>query len=930
MILITTFFSWLRPHNSVVYAPKLKYADEKHAPPKIGRGMFAWFGPVAHITEMQLVEKVGLDAAIFLRFTKMCRNIFLAASIVGIAIIIPANAVGSDKNTIPGSGSNRFFSYMTPLSVFKHPPLWAHVVCAYLIDIILCFFLWRNYMAVTRLRRQYFESTDYLQSLHSRTLMFIDIPPASRTDQGIMQIADEIEHTAGIPRAAIGRNVKELPDLIEKHEEAVRELEAVLSKYLKNPEKLPANRPTLRPSKKYRKNNGDGKVDAIDYLTDRIQELETEIEFVREGVDKRNPMPYGFASYERIEEAHTVAYASRKKHPQGVTIKLAPRPNELIWLNLPLSKKSRNWKRFMNNLWIALLTFLWIAPNALIAVFLSNLGTLGAVWPAFQRNLYRHPKSWAIVQGIASPALTSLIYLVLPIVFRRILIRAGDITKTSRERHVTTKLYAFFVFNNLVVFSVFGIVWHYIASITGSKAPNQSTWDVIKNYNFFSKDLLPGLTSISLFWLTWLLQRNLGAAADLAQIISLTWIWFARTFMSPTPRQSIEWTAPPPFDYAVYYNYFLFYATVALCFTTLQPLVLPVTALYFTIDFWLKKYLLLYVFITKTESGGQYWRILFNRFIFGTLLANIVYGFVLKANGTWTMIFCMVPLIPLMLGFKYFCASTFDDQNAYYTKATLKDPASLAEAGQKARKGSDRVVSRFGHPALYKQLMTPMVHARAQQALSQIYRGRLQGQQSGGAASGAGGYSDIAMDQMSRDHPGKSAHFAPGSGKKEKDLFEVVPETNLDFGFFMDRSDFRNEFGGDGELFGRPQDLISERSGTPRSFMSREASSMSSSRASSQSRSNSRGRSPAGRKPLPGYRDVHPGDLGAGGGMYRARNESESRLLSGAQPPGTHEEIGHETYGLDRWRTGGSGYTNIPGHETPPEAMGYEAYRRGR
>ena len=581
----------------------------------------------------------------------------------------------------------------------------------------------------------------------------------------------------------------------------------------------------------------------------------------------------------------------------------------------------------MNNLWITLLTFLWIAPNALIALFLSNFWTLGAVWPAFQRQLNTHPRSWAIVQGIASPALTSLIYLVLPIIFRRISIRAGDVSKTVRERHVTTRLYAFFVFNNLIVFSIFGILWHYIASLTGTKAPGQSTWDAIKGSKFFV-DLLTGLSQLSTFWLTYLLQRNLGAAADLAQIISLTWTWFGRTFMSPTPRQSIEWTAPPPFDYAVYYNYFLFYATVALCFTTLQPLGLPVTALYFTVDFWLKKYLLLYVFITKTESGGQYWRILFNRFIFATLLANLVFALVLKANGTWTMIICIVPLLPLLLGFKYYCARSFDDQNAYYTKATLKDPSNLAEAGQKARKGSDRVVSRFGHPALYKPLMTPMVHAKAQQALSQIYRGRLQHQQSDGAPSIAAGYSDIAMNQMSRDHPGKSARFAPN--KKEKDLFEVVPEGKLDFGYFMDRSDFKNEFGGDGELFGRPQDLISERSGTPRSFMSRENSSLSSSRASSRSPSNSRTQSPAGTKPLPGYRDVHPADLGTG--MYNMRNDSESRLLNGAQPPGMYplgEEIGHEQYGLDRWRTGGSGYTNLPGHETPPET-GYEAYRRGR
>ena len=933
-------FSWLRPHNSVVYAPKLKYADEKHAPPQIGKGMFAWFGPVATIKEAALVEKVGLDGAVFLRFTRMCRNIFLVTSLVAIGILLPANVAGSNKELVKQSfsldKSDAFFTTMTPQLVWGKA-LWAHVIGAYLIDIVIAFFLWRNYIVVTRLRRHYFESADYLQSLHSRTLMFIDLPPASRSDEGIMQIADGIEHTAGVPRATIGRNVRELPDLLEQQEKAVRELESVLAKYLKTPEKLPAKRPALRPSKNYRKNNGGEKVDAIDYLTDRIRELETEIEFVREGVDKRNPMPYGFASYERIEEAHTVAHAAKGKKPQGALVKLAPKPNDLIWPNLPLSPRSKKWKRFRNDLWFALLTIIWIAPNALIAIFLSNFGNLALVWKGFQKNFNSHHTTWAIVQGIASPALTSLIYLILPIIFRRLSIRAGDITKTSRERHVAAKLYSFFVFNNLIVFSVFAVIWAFVAAVLGISKTDHNAWDAIKQGKFLDK-LLLGLCSVAPFWLTWMLQRNLGAAADLAQILNLTWTWFARTFMSPTPRQTIEWTAPPKFDYAVYYNYFLFYATVALCFASLQPLVVPVTALYFAIDYWLKKYLLLYVFITKNESGGQYWRMLYNRLIFATILANVVMAVVAMAHGTWTMVFIMVPLPFLLLAFKFYCARTFDDQMTYYTKATLKDPDSLAEAGQKARRGNDRVASRFGHPALYKKLMTPMVHAKAQQAVSQLYRGRL-GPSSDGAS--VSGYADIALGQMSQQYPGKSARFAPSSDKKERDLFEVVPESQLDFGFFMNRTDFRESHGGDGELYGRPEDLISERSGTPRSFMSRRGSdSMNSSRASSPA---GRDYSPSGRpysparraqQQQPAYRDISETDLGMGDprALYaRGRNESESRLLSGAQPPGhTVEEPGHEQFGLERWRTGGSGYVGVPGQDVGEEPTGYDAYRRGR
>lgn len=927
-ILITVSFSLLRPHNSVVYAPKVKGADNKHAPPNIGKGVFAWVPPVAKTKEGQLVEKIGLDATVFLRFTRMCRNIFVIISVVGIAILIPTNVIGSDK-TQTKDLTEKFFATMSPQWVHGKP-LWGHVIGSYLINIVVVFFLWRNYIAITSLRRQYLDSPDYLNSLHSRTLMFTDIPPSLRTDEGILRIADGVEHTAGIPRGTIGRNVKELPELIEEHQTAVRKLESVLSKYLKNPDNLPTSRPTLRPPKDYRKNNGGERVDAIDYLTARIRELEAEINHVRESIDKRNPMPFGFASYDRIEDAHTVAYAARRKHPQGSTIRLAPKPNDLIWKNLPLTKTSRSWKRFMNNFWILVLTFIWIAPNAMIAIFLSNLSNLTLVWPAFKTNFDGHHLTWSAVQGIASPALTSLVYLILPIIFRRLSIRAGDTTKVSRERHVTTKLYAFFVFNNLIVFSVFSSMWAFIAAVVSLESKESFT-KAITDGKIVDK-MMTGLVQIAPFWLTWLLQRNLGAAIDISQVWNLIWIWFARTFMSPTPRQSIEWTAPTPFDYASYYNYFLFYSTVALCFATLQPLVLPVTAFYFAIDYWMKKYLLLYVMYTKSESGGQFWTILYNRLIFATILSNFIIALILGSHGTRTMVFCMIPLPILMLLFKWYCSATFDDRNTYYTTAVLKDPEHL-HATHKHRH-NDHVSRKFGHPALHKPLLTPMVHAKAQHVLSQIYRGRLDPDEPSGTS-----YRDIAMDSMSRSQPGKAARAA-SSGPTQKDMFEVVPESQLDFAYYKHRTEFADQYGGDGELYGKPTDLISERSATPRSFLARGDDSPSSSRASSPGPNYGAGRRGLIKPNELGFSDqLHPsyrdqGDLGnpgysAGPGIYRLSNESESRLLSSVQPLGVstpEAEIGREQYGLDRWRTGGTGYVGVPGAEEEGQGR-YETYR---
>ena len=160
-------FSLFRPRHSVVYAPKVKHADHKHTPPPVGRGFFSWLKPVLRTKEPALVDCVGLDATMFIRFTKMCRNIFIILSVIGCGVMIPLNLTQSTGDTVSQFGA---FATMTPLYVTTDA-IWGQVFCAWAFDIIVAFFLWRNYQGVLRLRRKYFESPEYQRSLHARTLM---------------------------------------------------------------------------------------------------------------------------------------------------------------------------------------------------------------------------------------------------------------------------------------------------------------------------------------------------------------------------------------------------------------------------------------------------------------------------------------------------------------------------------------------------------------------------------------------------------------------------------------------------------------------------------------------------------------------------------------------------------------------------------------
>lgn len=42
-IIAITAFSILRPNNSVVYQPKVKYSEDDRRPPKLDKGFFSWY-----------------------------------------------------------------------------------------------------------------------------------------------------------------------------------------------------------------------------------------------------------------------------------------------------------------------------------------------------------------------------------------------------------------------------------------------------------------------------------------------------------------------------------------------------------------------------------------------------------------------------------------------------------------------------------------------------------------------------------------------------------------------------------------------------------------------------------------------------------------------------------------------------------------------
>lgn len=106
---------------------------------------------------------------------------------------------------------------------------------------------------MVQLRKDWFRSSEHLDAFYARTLRIRNVPVGTLSDEGIQKILDrETSEMRYKPTSVhIGRSVGRLPELIEEHNQTVRDFEAVLFKHFKGKERRAASgkdleRPTMK------------------------------------------------------------------------------------------------------------------------------------------------------------------------------------------------------------------------------------------------------------------------------------------------------------------------------------------------------------------------------------------------------------------------------------------------------------------------------------------------------------------------------------------------------------------------------------------------------------------------------------------------------------------------------------------------------------
>lgn len=599
---LVAFFSVLRPANRVVYEPRTKYLPEEKKPPALGTKYFEWL-EVVRVDDLEQVDRLGLDAVMFLRFSLFLANYFTYCLYIAIPLML--------VHFFSAPASNG--EVLTFLTMFHMPPtsplFWLDTVAAYAQSFIfyctdfshsgMMYQLWKEYIT---LKKSYFKSAEFQNSVNNRTLLLTLLQPPLQ-DRDVIRSFIKSQNVPYEPTSILlGRDFEELPNLCEEHLETVIKLEKVLSKYLKYPENLPRNRPTHRENATLGCFGGE-KVGSIDFYAQKLHMLEASIYSLRlRGNEYFLTTSAAFVAFEKVSQAHESAkmisenVLKRVQNYLGPNVQISPQFDDILWENIAIDPNTAWVRRIAAMVMTAGLIIGWTFLMAFIST-LNNLERFKNI-PGIGQYLVRNPATSVFIQSFFVPILTIVVNLVLPLFLRMLTKFQGVFTKSGVEMSTLFKFYLFLVWQFIVVIGAGVIQTLIINFFTAKKGEDLSPEQ-------FLLLLASGFVQNSVYYMIVSVSGFAGFSLEIIQA-AVFFYRFLKRWMQFTPRQEREAQQAPEMDSMATYGILIYTFFNTAAYSVVAPLIVVIASMFFWLVLIVYKYQLYYVYQTKLETHGDW------------------------------------------------------------------------------------------------------------------------------------------------------------------------------------------------------------------------------------------------------------------------------------------------------------------------------------
>ncbi|KAJ1917962.1 hypothetical protein H4219_002903 [Mycoemilia scoparia] len=245
-------FSWLRPKFPDLYSPRIRLDRTK--PLKLPKSYFGWIWTVVKTSDEFILQTLGLDSLIYMRFWRLCIYIFLLMGAFSLVMIVPVNHKWHELGDSNDDGS----IFDSPLrDVPRNTPYGiVHVFGVYIFSIITIYSLDRFTLHVISLRWHFLLYTRH--SIPARTLMLTRLPHPLRNSRVLKRFLARM-NVGPIERIYVCPSGNKILKYLKNRTKYLKKLEREFSHRLRNIVKKPDYNPSdiyslaLDPSENSRK-----------------------------------------------------------------------------------------------------------------------------------------------------------------------------------------------------------------------------------------------------------------------------------------------------------------------------------------------------------------------------------------------------------------------------------------------------------------------------------------------------------------------------------------------------------------------------------------------------------------------------------------------------------------------------------------------------
>ncbi|ORZ11755.1 hypothetical protein BCR41DRAFT_356884 [Lobosporangium transversale] len=387
----------------------------------------------------------------------------------------------------------------------------------------------------------------------------------------------------------------------------------------------------FQPTRTEKRFKSGERVDSIDYFLKKFNRLDRKIEELRDGSLRYKSTSFGFVTFKHHLSAQL---------PQGLSVRLAMEPRDVLWSNLTVSFRNRFTRTVAVNLSSWALIIFWIFPTSSFLLLMS-LTQLSQRFKFLEPILEASPLIQSLIQNVLPIIFVTIFLALAPVIILAISKQELPVSHSELEGKVLQRYYHFLIFNVLFVFMIGSAVVKSIISIL------QEPTNIFK----LLADLLPSGSTIFriLHHLQYLYSfsratSSVGAACD-------PYLCYRKETNRNTSIPS-ESHHPLVLSVLLLLPQNILAFVITLIYSIISPLILLAAVFFFGFALLIFKYQLAYCYIRRYENSGRYFRHVFQYTSDGLIIFNVTMIGVLWLNEAVVGGFLIVVLLGFTIYFK--------------------------------------------------------------------------------------------------------------------------------------------------------------------------------------------------------------------------------------------------------------------------------------